>query len=56
MQGAYRTRVAGLQMRDADLLLTPKDVGKLGLKAIEERRLLLELERLRSGACFFYYN
>jgi len=25
MQEAYRARVAGLQMRDADLLLTPKD-------------------------------
>jgi hypothetical protein len=34
------------------LLLTPNDVSKLGLKSIEERRLLLELERLRSGACF----
>jgi hypothetical protein len=31
------------------LLLTTNDVSKLGLKAIEERRLLLELERLRSG-------
>ena len=30
-------------------LLTPEDVSKLGLKAVEERRLLLELERLRSG-------
>ena len=34
------------------LLLTTNDVSKLGLKAIEERRLLLELERLRSGVRF----